>query len=129
MVDEGGHFLMSCGIGGRAIGGGGGTVGGRGGLGMVESLGLGMVNTGLRLVDVVSHRGGGDMVNWVGCVVNRRVVAIARGGVTIALLPGVERDLGDGDGVTRDQWVAEIVSIKGFMIHITIQYPTSARVS
>ena len=124
MVDEGGHFLMSCGIGGRAIGGGGGTVGGRGGLGMVESLGLGMVNTGLRLVDVVSHRGGGDMVNWVGCV-----VAIARGGVTIALLPGVERDLGDGDGVTRDQWVAEIVSIKGFMIHITIQYPTSARVS
>lgn len=115
MVDEGGHLLMGA-IGGGAIGSGGGAVGSRGGavgrgggLVMVHRLGLGMVDAGLRLVHVGRS----------GHVVNRGVmhwgvmdggVAIAGGGVGVSLLPRVERDLGDGDGVTRHQRVAEMMS-------------------
>ena len=103
MVDEGGHLLMGA-IGGGAVGSRGGAIGGRGGLVVVHSLGLGMVDAGLRLVHV---RSSGHMVNRG---VMHRGVAIAGGGVGVSLLPRVEGDLGDGDGVTRHQGVAEIMS-------------------
>ena len=110
MVDEGGDLLMRA-IGGGAVGsrGGavgsrGGAIGGGGGLVMVHRLRLRVVDAGLGFVHV--GRGGHVMNRGV---VNRGV-AIARGGVGVSLLPRVEGDLGDGDGVTRHQGVAEILS-------------------
>ena len=120
MVNKGGHLLMRA-IGGGTIGSRGGTIGGRSGavgsrgwLVVVDRLGLWMVHCGLWLVHMMGGQGGGShMMYWSSVmywsVMYRGSVTIAGGRVGVSLLPGVQRDLGNGDGVTRYQGVAEIM--------------------
>ena len=100
VVHEGGYFIVWAG--GGAVGGRGGTVGGGGGL-VVQTVDW------LRLVDCVVHWAGRHHVG--GGV--RGGVGVPGGGGVVALLPGVEADLRDGDGVTGHQRVAETEQLAG----------------
>ena len=107
VVHEGGYFIVWAGggaVGGRggAVRSGGGTVGGGGGL-VVQTVDW------LRLVDCVVHWAGRHHVG--GGV--RGGVGVPGGGGVVALLPGVEADLRDGDGVAGHQRVAETEQLAG----------------
>jgi hypothetical protein len=104
----GGRLVLVVGGGARAVGSGGRTIGSGGrtvGSGR-RRVGSWSVGSG---VNVGSGRGVGFWGVWSGGGIGSRSVGCRGVGsrVTVVVLPGVEVNLGDGDGVAGDDGVAE----------------------